>query len=293
MTGPEPPVNSDQKESLNEFLAKINAEGRERWAQITAEAKRIGITPKKLERLLPHLGLSRSSFPLSPEAVAAIHQHIETAERVTDGQARHRQQQLETIADRLKASPGLAQQILDHCGLTDLTADPKAVTQYLLAELERFGIKPYRKLCSGLWIALRDLVPGAGLLDITLHDAPVRRAWFWGVILRLPQLQGDAPARGDQFIEWSQVLVHHEHQQRKGDQSVADMLGFLTGQAMTDALARQILNLPEQGTELTRKAISDAYKLLARDCHPDAGGDAVQFQRITEARKRLLFSQSQ
>ncbi len=51
------------------------------------------------------------------------------------------------------------------------------------------------------------------------------------------------------------------------------------------------LGLPDQGTDLTRKAINDAYKALAKQLHPDHnGGDAAQFIRIKEARDRLLHT---
>ena len=44
------------------------------------------------------------------------------------------------------------------------------------------------------------------------------------------------------------------------------------------------------GTELTRKAINDAYRTLAKGLHPDAdGGDADRFQRLVAARDRLLL----
>ena len=58
---------------------------------------------------------------------------------------------------------------------------------------------------------------------------------------------------------------------------------------MSENDARGILGLPK-GVELTTKAISDAYKSLARKHHPDAGGDASKFQRITEAKDRLMLT---
>ena len=58
---------------------------------------------------------------------------------------------------------------------------------------------------------------------------------------------------------------------------------------MTDSAAREILGLPN-ATDLTAKAIGEAYKSLARKHHPDAGGDADQFQRITEAKERLMLT---
>ena len=116
---------------------------------------------------------------------------------------------------------------------------------------------------------------------------PARRALFWGVILRLDQLSiGSLPSTGGPFLEWCGLDTYAKHSRRVSDDrfSLGD---FLTGR-MPAGEARSVLKLP-QGVELNRKAIGDAYKSLARKHHPDAGGDASKFQRISEARDRLLL----
>ena len=62
----------------------------------------------------------------------------------------------------------------------------------------------------------------------------------------------------------------------------------MSGKPSSDS-DRATLGLPPEA-ELTRKAINDAYKQLAKQHHPDAeGGDADRFQRLVAARERLLL----
>ena len=75
------------------------------------------------------------------------------------------------------------------------------------------------------------------------------------------------------------------------DQSGSDQhqhQGDLLASCMPVKEARSVLDLPE-GVELTKKAINDADKSLARVHHPEAGGDASKFQRIAEAKDRLML----
>ena len=84
--------------------------------------------------------------------------------------------------------------------------------------------------------------------------------------------------------------MSQQYQQRRSDQEFTDAMGVLQGRKISSADARQVLGLPEMGTELTRKAINDAYKQLAKQHHPDTdGGDADRFQRLVAARERLLL----
>ena len=100
-------------------------------------------------------------------------------------------------------------------------------------------------------------------------------------------MEGNPPTLVDGFLEWSQYALHQDHQSRKANQSFN--LGDVFSARVSVQSALKVLLLPE-GVELTRKAINDAYKSLAKQHHPDAGGDARKFQSITEARDRLLLT---
>jgi hypothetical protein len=118
---------------------------------------------------------------------------------------------------------------------------------------------------------------------------PGRRALFWGVILRLDQLKGDPPTTGGPFLEWCELNTYSAYSKRKDNSRWADIGGILKQEKWTTEGARIALGLPKHGTDLTAKAINDAFKSLARIHHPDAGGDASKFQRITEAKDRLML----
>ncbi len=274
-------------EDFQQAMSRFAEQGRERWEKITAEAKRIGITAKQLERLLPQLKLSVSNLPLSPEAVQAIHQMLERGQRTAGARERVYAERLALIN---QATPNLFADLADHCGSVELS-DGKVAIDYLLRRLPDLGLKPYRKLCAGLWQQLEQVVQWADLKSEHLSSVPARRALFWGVVLRLDHLGTDVPTDSARFLEWCRFTVHQEHASRARQQSSDDLDRRLFDfGAMSDAQAREVLGLPAQGTELTRTAINDAYKAHARQHHPDAGGDAARFQRITKARDRLLLA---
>lgn len=54
-----------------------------------------------------------------------------------------------------------------------------------------------------------------------------------------------------------------------------------------DSTHRDILDLPSAGA-LTRSEIKAAFRMLAKTAHPDAGGTASAYRRISEARDALL-----
>ena len=275
------------KEEIQSIFARIQEEGQQRWAAITAEAKRIGITAKQLEATLPLLKLSSANLPLSPEAVEAIHNELERQQRTGDAHQRVHAERLAAIT-RL-ATPNLAAAIADHCGSVELS-DGKLAIDYLLRRLPDLGLKPYRKPCPGLWTQLDALLHvSVACKGDALRSVPARRALFWGVVLRLDHLDAELPTDSDRFLEWCQFTVHQEHAQRRDHHQAGKLFDLLSDRITTDR-AREILGLPPAGTDLTRKAINDAYRDLARQHHPDHGGDATRFQRITEARERLLLA---
>ena len=128
------------------------------------------------------------------------------------------------------------------------------------------------------------------MLGLDLSDVPARRALFWGVIMRLDQLDGSSPTTGGPFAEWCGLNTYADHQERKKASRWDDIGGILREEQWTTEGARIALGLPKHGTDLTTKAINDAFKSLAKIHHPDAGGDPAKFQRITEAKDRLMLS---
>ena len=263
-----------------------------KWEIHQADARAIGIKGVTGDTVRSFKAAHKlpQAQPLSPEALQLFRDEREAQARAQAGHARRVEQRITAVRTMLQEQPGLVQVLLDHCGsVEDPQLTVKAATEYLLRALPTVGIKPYRKLVPGLWKALREVIPAAGY-DRELEDRPLHRAWFWGVILRLADLDGTPPADPAAFVQWTQLEVYQQHQQRRSDQEFTDAMGVLQGRKISSADARQVLGLPEMGTELTRKAINDAYKALAREHHPDAeGGDADRFQRLVAARERLLL----
>jgi hypothetical protein len=164
----------------------------------------------------------------------------------------------------------------------DAYVDRGQADAFLLHRLEALAGKRYaspgtaRKRCESLAPAA---APAAAGLD------PFQRALFWGVVLRLDQLEGPPPADPAAFYSWSQLAAFTGH-----GPDPAQALGDLLAGRMTDGEARALLQLPESGP-LAPGAVRDAYRAQARGAHPDAGGDRVRFERMTAARDRLLLLQ--
>lgn len=261
------------------------------WEIHQADAKAIGIKGFTADKVRSFKG--RHKLPmgqrLTMAAVELLEQEQEAASRAAVGDQRAQQVALQAINARLTANVKLAEQIADHCCSVELS-DGKTATNYLLDELPALGFKPYRKLCKGLWDLLHKQFPEAGLLDLRLDEVPPRRALFWGVVLRLHHLADEMPTTSDRLLDWCQFTVHADHQgRRSAANGIGAMADWMAGR-LTEEEARAALGLPDAGTELTRKAINDAYRQRSRDHHPDAGGDPAQFQRITAARDRLLMT---
>jgi hypothetical protein len=111
----------------------------------------------------------------------------------------------------------------------------------------------------------------------------LRLCLFWGVILRLDQLEGPPPADPAAFYSWCQLAAYAHHS------GVPDaMLSAFMGGDTRGRQARALLQLPETGP-LDPAAIRSAYRSHARQHHPDSGGDRQRFERLTAARDRLLL----
>ena len=97
---------------------------------------------------------------------------------------------------------------------------------------------------------------------------------------------------GGPFAEWCGLNTYADHQERKKASRWDDIGGILREEQWTTEGARIALGLPKHGTDLTTKAINDAFKSLAKQHHPDLGGTAEQMTRINEAKKRLMLGVS-
>jgi DnaJ domain len=257
------------------------------WEIHQADAKALGIRGFAADKVRAFK--ARHKLPqgqrLTPEAQQLVRDELEQEQRQTGARERVQAERLALIN---QATPNLFADLADRCGSVELS-DGKVAIDYLLRRLPDLGLKPYRRLCAGLWQQLAQAVQWADLKSEHLNSIPARRALFWGVVLRLDHLGTDVPTDSDRFLEWCQFTVHQEHANRREDHQAGKLMDLLTDRLTTDR-AREILGLPPAGTDLTRKAINDAYRDLARQHHPDQGGDATRFQRITEARERLLLA---
>lgn len=286
---PEPEPTAGGRESFAEAMERMEAEHAGEWEISKADAKVIGCQPKRVRQFKREHNLSHDR-PLSVDAQLLLKQELEAEQLSAKGHELAVGARLEKIGNRLELQPRLAQTICDQCETVETDRD--AATDYLLRLLPDIGVKPYKRLCKGLWDALPQLLPEQDYLhSLALHlsEIPARRALFWGVILRLDQLKGNPPTTGGPFAEWCQLKTYADHHDRKAAGDWNDIDGVLLGQKWTTSAARIELGLPDHGTDLTAKAINDAFKALARTHHPDAGGDASKFQRISEAKDRLLL----
>jgi len=223
--------------------------------------------------------------PLSPAARALLLQELETAARVHKGRAIERARALAAITERAtpEAAAAVAVVVPRQAALWAALGAYVGRYQadgYLLHRLEALAGKRYaspgtaRKRCESLAPAA---APAAAELD------PFRRALFWGVVLRLDQLEGPPPADPATFYSWCQLAAYAGH-----TRDPVQALGDLLAGRMADGEARALLQLPGSGP-LAPAAIRDAYRAQARGAHPDAGGDRSRFERLTVARDRLLL----
>ena len=150
---------------------------------------------------------------------------------------------------------------------------------YLLNRVEALTGKAYAT-AGHAWQRAAALAPAAA------PAAPAerfRRLLFWGVVLRLDQIEGPPPADPAAFYRWSQLEAYSHH-----GADLGRSLGDLLAGRMGSGDARSLLELPESGP-LEPAAIRSAYRAQARQHHPDAGGDPQRFEQLTAARDRLLL----
>ena len=197
-------------------------------------------------------------------------------------QRRKHLQEMKLLQGRLDAIKSTDSTILD--AIEDLCSkaefSEKTALEFLLERWSDYHLKPRKRVNKGLWSDLQSLLP---------HFQAPQNLLFWAVVLRLPELNTEEmPTTSDRFLDWCSYNLFVEHRAMAFANAYQNFADLIDGR-MTEEMARKALQLPE-GVELTKKAIQDAYKTLAKQHHPDAGGDAGTFQRITEAKDRLLLT---
>lgn len=283
MTATTPDVEA-AREALREFVteSRRSFDTDPQWIAARADARALGLKPEAV-----YAFKRRHRLPLDQRLSAAAREllalELETAQRVANGEQRERARALQLIAQR--ATPEAAQALAavvperlylfrSETGWISMwTAEP-----YLLNRVEALTGKAYATPAAA-WQRAAKLAPAAA------PAAPAdrfRRLLFWGVILRLDQLEGPPPADPAAFCHWCQLRAYSGHDRP------APSLGDLLAGRMATATARALLQLPESGP-LDPAAIRSAYRAEARRHHPDTGGDRQRFEQLSAARDRLLL----
>ena len=270
-----------------EFIA-IQEKMAQQWEVAKADAKVIGCKPERVQRFKAQQKLNPDR-PLSVDAQQLLRDELDAEQRSAKGEANALQQRLQRLKER-----ATNQRLLEIANaITPLSPMVKVdvAKVFLLEGLEDVSIKRRSKLVKGVWADLERLIPlGAGFDFEVCHLPEDNVAWrclFWGTVIRLATLDGEPPQDMAAFLDWCGYSVHQSESERKANQWWSEFARTMSGKPSTTS-DRQVLDLPEQG-ELTAAAIKSAFKTLARKHHPDAGGDAQKFQRIAEAKERLML----
>jgi hypothetical protein len=254
------------------------------WEQHERDARQLGTTADRVADFKRRHDLPRAE-PLTAAAGALLLQELETVARAHKGRAIERARALAAITERATPRAVMAVAVavpsrLDLWRALGVIGPCYPVDAYLLDRIEALTGKRYaspgtaRKRCEALAPAA---VGAAAVLE------PFRRALFWGVVLRLDQLEGPPPINPASFYSWCQLAAYASH----GADPAQTLRDLLAGR-MADSEARALLQLPETGP-LAAGAIRDAFRAQARTAHPDTGGDRCRFERLAAARDRLLL----
>lgn len=271
-----------------EFIA-MQEKMSQQWDIAKADAKVIGCKPERVQRFKARQKLNPDR-PLSVDAQQLLRDELEAEQRSAKGEANALQDRLQRLKER--ATNQRLAQIANASKSLPVTITSGVARIFLLEGLEIVGIRRRSKLVKGLWSDLERLIPSADQFDedrgcFPTEDNTVRRCLFWGTAIRLATLDGEPPEDIAAFLDWCGYSVHQSEQERQANQRWSEFARTMSGKPSVTS-DRQVLDLPEQG-ELTAAAIKSAFKSLARKHHPDAGGDAVKFQRIAEAKDRLML----
>jgi len=251
---------------------------------------------------------ARHKFPqdqrLTPASLERLRHEVESARREATGQERHSTATLAAARERL--TPSMAAAIAAAASAVTerqtVKGEPwgiptgselakeaaRASSEFLLSAIEAVGIKRRTKLVPAVWHELEAAFPVAA----DHQPSGWHRALYWGAVIRLADTRGEPPADPAAFLAWcrfdvmAQSRAERVEAKRRGmDDAFRRLMGIDKG--ISESTARERLALPASGP-INESAIRSAYRKLAAEHHPDRGGDPPAFQRLTEARDRLL-----
>jgi hypothetical protein len=243
------------------------------------DAKACGTTAGRVANFKSRHGLARGDR-LSAAACALLQQELEADQRAAMGEQLALAHALELIAQR--ATPEAAAAIaaeLPGRGWGPYVALSEAEA-YLLNRVQALTGKRYATAGAACRKAAA-MAPAAAPAAEAFKGDRWRRCLFWGVVLRLDQLEGPPPADAEAFYNWCQLQAYKGHH-------TGPSLGDLLAGRMQEAAARALLELPATGP-LDPGAIRTAYRAQARHHHPDVGGDRHRFEQLAAARDRLML----
>lgn len=263
------------------------------WELCEREARSLRTTPGRVSDFKRRQGLARGDR-LSEAACALLLQEIEADQRARKGQQIARAQALALIAERAtaEAAEALAAVLPNPLSFNRLGdafwIDSRHLEAYITNRVEALTGKRYAT-SGAACLKAAALAPAAAPAAEAIKADPMAdrygirccRDLFWGVILRLNQLEGPPPADPEAFYSWCQLKAYRRHN------TGPNLSDLLTGR-MQETEARALLQLPVSGA-LEGVAIRSAYRAQARAAHPDAGGDRQRFEQLSAARDRLLL----
>ena len=283
-------------ESLRQFVAECRRrfDTDPQWIAARADARALGLKPEAVYAFKQRHHLPRDQR-LSPAALQLLELELENAQRLAKGQQIEQTQALQVIAQRAttEAAQAIAAVVPFQAqfSLSGTWVLGSQIEAYLINRVEALTGTRYAT-AGHAWKRAAALAPAAidaaaGLKSTGRRSTQranaerLRLCLFWGVILRLDQLEGPPPTDPAAFYRWSQLEAYAHH--RPPLPSLGDVLAG----RMDAAAARALLQLPATGP-LAPAAIRSAYRAEARHHHPDTGGDRRRFEQISAARDRLL-----
>ena len=246
------------------------------------DAKACKTTAGRVASFKRRHGLARGDR-LSAAACALLLQELEADRVYRKGEQLAQAQALALIAERATPEAAAAVAAVLPCGAAGPWVSGYEAEAYLLNRVQALTGKRYAT-AGAACLKAAALAHAAALAAEAFKASRLdrfRRDLFWGVILRLDQLQGPPPADPEAFYRWCQLEAYKGHH-------TAPSLGDLLAGRMQEAAARALLDLPATGP-LDPGAIRSAYRAQARTAHPDAGGDRYRFEQLAAARDRLLL----
>ena len=263
------------------------------------DAKACGTTAGKVASFKRRNWLARGDR-LSAAARARLLQELEADRVYRKGEQLAQAQALALIAERATPEAAAAvAAVLPGMGLGPYVARSEAgaaAEAYLLNRVEALTGKRYNGT-AGAYPKAAALAPAAAPAAEAFKGDRWRRCLFWGVVLRLDQLQGPPPADPEDFYSWCKLQAYQGHhtgpsllelQACSMQEAAARALLELQAGRMQEAAARALLELPATGP-LDPGAIRTAYRAQARHHHPDVGGDRHRFEQLAAARDRLVL----